>query len=167
MNFNSVIVLVSSNEIWYVVFVLFPKLHVIKIVISTYYLKAIEGGYDIILFFLVFFFVCFNRALIVAFCCLFGANFQVFEYIFSELKLLLIIYIITREVSLYHIMFEGVCWDFWLRLRDWMDAGKEITYTIHCLINRYLLNQPNSLYNLNSLYIFTVSKRMSGNIKVT
>lgn len=149
MNFNSVIVLVTSNEIWYVVFVLFPKLHVIKILISTY-LKAIEGGYDIVFF---FFFLCFNGALIV-FLLFVWANFQVFEYIFSELKLLLIICIITREVSLYHIAFEGVCWDFWLRHRDWMDAGKKITYTIHCLINKYLLNQPNSLYNGNSLHIY-------------
>lgn len=78
MNFNSVIVLVASNEIWYVVFLLFSKLHVIEILISSCYLKAIEGGCAIV--FLLF---GFSGALIVASCCMFGANFQVVESIFS------------------------------------------------------------------------------------
>lgn len=35
-----------------------------------------------------------------------------------------------------------------------------LNLNLNCLINRYLLNEPNSLYNLNSLYIFIVNKRM-------
>lgn len=44
MNFNPVTALVASNVFGYAVFLLFSKLYVIEIVISSYDLEAIKGG---------------------------------------------------------------------------------------------------------------------------